>query len=494
MKQGTAEPSHTGGRPQTGVSGSPVPEDPREIHDVLASESFGLLMQRSELIRVRVFLAVLLTLVVVAAVRRLIGGDMLNGPLFWWANGILVAAIAYECWMLRIISKAVARHCLIRERWWYVNAPLELGFPFAFLLISHLDSPQDIHRLTVPSLLIFPIILLLSVLRLRPLFTLALGFTAAALHCGLVARAAWVAGTPRGDLSMYLSYGVLLAVTGLAGEKVARAVRTYLSAAAAEATALAHTRRELDAVEHDLEIARDIQRSLLPQTAPNIPGFDIVGMSRPAQQTGGDYYDWQTLPDGRLALVIADATGHGIGPALLTAVCRAYTRASTPLMTELHTLMHRINVLVHSDVQGTRFITLALAVLDPVKAEMSLLSAGHGPTLLLRAATGKVEQFGGHGIPLGLDADEIYEQQTTLKMEPDDVMLLITDGIFEWQRADGQAFGTQRLVEALCQAQSGNAQAILDHVDQAVRRFAEGSPQADDVTALVIKRCSVRPL
>ncbi len=488
MKQGTAKPSRGAGRSWTGATDSPVPDDPREIHDILASESFGLLMQRSELIRVRVFLAVLLTLMIVTAARRLFGGVVMSGPLFWWANGILLAAIAYECWMLRNIARAVARHHLIRARCWYINAPLELAFPFAFLLAAHLDAPHDMDRLSGPSLLIFPIILLLSVLRLRPLFTLALGFTAAGLHCGLAWRAVWVTGASQGELALHLSYGALLAVTGLAGEKVARTVRTYLSAAATQAAALAHTRKELDAVERDLEIARDIQRSLLPRTAPNIPGFDIVGMSRPAQQTGGDYYDWQTLPDGRLALVIADATGHGIGPALLTAVCRAYTRASTAVMTELHALMHRVNVLVHGDVQGTRFVTLALAVLNPPKAEISLLSAGHGPTLLLRAATGEVEQFGGHGIPLGIDAEEIYEEQTTLQLEPGDIMLLLTDGVFEWQRADGQAFGIRRLVEALGDAREGDAQSILDRVDQAVRTFADGAPQVDDVTALVIKR------
>jgi serine phosphatase RsbU (regulator of sigma subunit) len=346
-----------------------------------------------------------------------------------------------------------------------------------------------VTALSAPALLVLPLVVLLSVLRLRPTFTLWTGLSGAAAHAVLAGRTYAITDADPSTIPVLFSYAVLLAMSGVAGAMVARRVRGYVEAAVREADAHGVARAEIVRVDRDLSMARDIQRGLLPQTSPDVTGFDIAGMSRAADHTGGDYYDWQKLPDGRLAVVLADVSGHGIAPALVMAVCRAYARASLPLMNDPGLLLERVNALVHGDVQGGRFVTLALAVVDGPGSRLDLISAGHGPGFLLRAATGEVQQFGGDGVPLGIIPDETYGPAQTIDMAQGDVLLMATDGFFEWQRArDNQQFGIARLTELLKSAGQEDAQSILRRIDEAVRAFAEGAAQNDDVTAVVIKR------
>jgi serine phosphatase RsbU (regulator of sigma subunit) len=229
--------------------------------------------------------------------------------------------------------------------------------------------------------------------------------------------------------------------------------------------------------------------SLMPSTPPTIAGFDIAGMARPAQQAGGDYYDWQQLPDGRLVAALADVSGHGIGPALVMAVCRAYARASTPSADDPEKLIAMINNLIYEDIGGTgRFITMVIVILSP-DGTVDIVSAGHGPTLFYKAASGTISSFGGNGVPLGIDSTALYHPHEKLKMQPGDVLLLVTDGLIEWQRAgDRKQFGEDRLCESLKSCAALSAKSILSTVDAAVISFAEGYPQMDDTTAVAIRR------
>ena len=270
---------------------------------------------------------------------------------------------------------------------------------------------------------------------------------------------------------------------------VSREVKRYVHEAVDEAEANERSRQRVVAIEHDLSLAREIQRGLIPNTPPALPNFDIAGMSQPADFTGGDYYDWQVLPDGRLLVVLADVSGHGIGPAMVMAVCRAYARASAPLIPELGPLLERVNALIHADIGEARFITLVIALADPASQEVQLLSAGHGPSLLYRAATASVEEFGGDGLPLGLMGDETYGRARSLDMASGDILMLLTDGFFEWQRpSDSEAFGIARIHDVLRQHAGEDAASLLQHLDKAVRDFTAVSNQGDDMTAVVIKR------
>ena len=241
-------------------------------------------------------------------------------------------------------------------------------------------------------------------------------------------------------------------------------------------------------MDHEIDLARDIQVRLLPQSPPKIDGYDIAGWSRPAEKTGGDYFDWQPLPDGRLVISIADATGHGIAPALVTSVCRAYSRASFPTGQGLEQLVGRINDLLVEDLQSERFVTFAVAVLDARTHCVQLLSAGHGPLFYLHAAGNRIESLDSHGLPLAVAANSAYGPLQTLEMQVGDMLILMTDGFFEWLGPNDKQFGTARLAEVLRQAAARPSAEIIQAAYDAVLAHAGGSPQQDDLTAVVIRR------
>lgn len=243
-------------------------------------------------------------------------------------------------------------------------------------------------------------------------------------------------------------------------------------------------------IERDMDIAREIQQGLLPTTKPKLSGYEIAGWSKPADKTGGDYYDWQELPDGRLAVVIADVTGHGIGPALLMAVCRAYARASVPAVDPLRAAMVQLNRLVSDDFDGGRFVTFAIVLLNPEHNEIELLSAGHGPTLVCRKSGRQVETFNGDGLPLGIVAETDFTEPRRIRMEQGDVLLLVTDGFMETHNPAGDLFGDSRLSESFALHADRPIDEIVPRMASEARAFAGTQPQGDDMTAVVIRRTS----
>ena len=368
------------------------------------------------------------------------------------------------------------------------GASLDLGVPFGVLLVLHLNSPRGGYAaLSAPILLVVPIVIMLSVLRLRPLFSLATGVSAAVLHWALVAHTLTLHEAPAHTAPLLMSYGVLLILAGVAATMLARFVRRSITEAVQEAEAAQRTSIALHAVEKELDIARDIQMGLLPTSAPELDGFELAAMSRPAAKAGGDYYDWQPLPDGRLIVAIADVTGHGIGPALVMAVCRAYARATAPGSGGASELLNRLNRLIVDDVKGARFITMAVALLSP-DGEIEMLSAGHGPTFLYRRLTGAVENFGGDGLPLGIHDSEEYTPVTRLKLEPGDALVLLTDGFMERANGAGKMYGSERLERLIGEHGAQPAAALIEALDRANGEFADGAPQGDDMTAVVIRR------
>jgi serine phosphatase RsbU (regulator of sigma subunit) len=454
-----------------------------------SGDSFLLRAQRSEEQRSLLMMVVLGVIICSALARRVLGGEvMLADSVFFPTMAVLLAWLAYQA-IVYARLRGAARTATIIPRWrWVAGAGVDLAVPVSLLAIVQWRSALGpIAALSVPGLLVLPLVILLSVLRLRPAFTLWTGLGAAAAHWALSTRALIVADAPAAEHPVVYSYGVMLALTGLGGAVVARSVRRHVVEASNEAAAREQTRLRLEGIERDLAVARDIQSGLLPAESPNFAGFDIAGMNRPADQTGGDYYDWQTLPDGRLAVVLADVTGHGIGPALVMAVCRAYARASAPSAPEPGALLRRLNELLVADLRGGRFITFALALLDP-SGRVDLLSAGHGPTLLYHADTGEVEQFGGDGPPLGIALEERYEPTRTFTMRRGDLLVLLTDGFIEWARDGREQFGAARMADELKRRADRPAAEILRDLDGAVREFAAGAPQLDDTTAVVIKR------
>ncbi|HWF88849.1 MAG TPA: PP2C family protein-serine/threonine phosphatase [Pyrinomonadaceae bacterium] len=219
--------------------------------------------------------------------------------------------------------------------------------------------------------------------------------------------------------------------------------------------------------------------------------FDVAGWNEPANQTGGDYFDWQSLPDGRLAISLGDATGHGIGPALVSALCRAYARASLVVDDEHHEVLDRLNRLLADDLSANRFVTFALVFLDPKKSDVEILSAGHGPILWYKHATQEIENLEAQGIPLGMISGVSYEKALVRRLAPNDMIVMVTDGFYEWENAKGEEFGVQRLEAVLRQAQECTADEVIARLRFSVEDFCGGTEQKDDLTAVVIKRRAV---
>jgi serine phosphatase RsbU (regulator of sigma subunit) len=248
-------------------------------------------------------------------------------------------------------------------------------------------------------------------------------------------------------------------------------------------------RMKLEKVERDLDIAREIQQGLLPKDRPETPGYVVAGWSQPADQTGGDYFDWMTMPNGRTLITLADVTGHGIGPALIVAVCRAYMRAAALGPAEaLSVALARVNDLLESDIPDGRFVTAAVGVLDSSSHEMSLISAGQGPIYLHHAASGETEMWGADTLPLGVASGVEFPAPRRLRFEPGDVLIVTTDGFFEWANADGELFGIERLGEFVAAHAGDEPDAFIESLHAAVLEHAAGTPQPDDLTVVVIKR------
>lgn len=458
---------------------------------ITSTESFQARLLRSEQWRATLYVGLWSVLLALLLVRRSLHSDISAvNAIFYPLLILLIIGIVYEAAAAVNIAGFVRRGQPLPRWRWMTGLIVDLAIPVAALAVIEVFSPTG-HAggLTAPALLALPMVIMLTILRMRPWVSLATGLAAALAHWGLVGLTILTSEVEAHHKPTLLTYGVMLLITGAIAALISREVRAYVSQAVADAVTSEQKQRELDAVERDLSVARDIQQGLMPSTSPTVPGFDIAGMARPAQQTGGDYYDWQEMADGRLVVALADVTGHGIGPALVMAVCRAYARAAAPGTPDPATLLAQINALIYEDLASTgRFITMVMAIVSP-SGRVDLISAGHGPSLLYRAGAKKVEWFGGSGLPLGIDAKESYGPHLTFQLDPGDAMLLLTDGFVEWARAnDREMFGVERLCTALRDHASGSAKQILAGVDGAVQAFAGGSPQLDDTTAVVIKR------
>ncbi|MHC5024423.1 MAG: SpoIIE family protein phosphatase [Planctomycetota bacterium] len=248
-------------------------------------------------------------------------------------------------------------------------------------------------------------------------------------------------------------------------------------------------RIRLEKVERDLSLAREIQRGLLPANAPDVAGFEIAGWNQAADETGGDFYDWLELPDGRIVMTLADVTGHGVGPALIVAVYRAYMRASTTFgESQLNDALAHVNDLLHADIPADRFITAVVAVLQPDTGEMDMLSAGHAPLLYYEASSGTVLTWDADAVPLGIVEGMSYETPRRFTFAAGDMLVLLTDGFFEWANAEGEQFGIRRLEAFVRDHQQLPAEELIQALHHAVLEHAGGTEQGDDLTMVVVRR------
>ncbi len=249
--------------------------------------------------------------------------------------------------------------------------------------------------------------------------------------------------------------------------------------------------QERNRLENELSVARQIQARLLPGEPPAVPGLEIAGLTRPATQVGGDYFDHVDLGDGRALVVIADVSGHGVPAALLMSGFRASLLGQELATIEGARLASRLNDFVVRSVEPGKFITAFLAFADPLESTLVYVNAGHNPPLLLRGS-GACEELTAGGPILGVVSGFAFATGTTA-FEPGDVLLLYTDGVTEGMNAADELWGDERLAESLRRHQRAPCRTLIESITADLRAFEAGRRPADDVTLLATRRTREGP-
>jgi serine phosphatase RsbU (regulator of sigma subunit) len=241
------------------------------------------------------------------------------------------------------------------------------------------------------------------------------------------------------------------------------------------------------ALQRDLELARRMQRTLLPSSPPQVPGYFFFDYYQAARQVGGDYYDYVQLPGGRYAVIVGDVAGKGVPAALLMARLSADVRFSLASEADPAKAVQQINEGFARNDWQDRFVTMLAAVLNPATSELTIVNAGHMAPLL-RRRDGSVMEIGEEaaGLPLGV-APELGYESFKHQVEPGDVLTIFTDGFSEAMNNDRDLYGIDRLKEQL----SAPAVSVVDfgkHILDDVHKFVNGFDQSDDMCLVCFGR------
>lgn len=238
-------------------------------------------------------------------------------------------------------------------------------------------------------------------------------------------------------------------------------------------------------LEHEMNVARDIQMELLPKTFPNIAGLDVFGFTVPARHVGGDCYDIIDVGGGRLAITIGDVSGKGTPAAILMANVQAAVRALSESGVPPARLIEKVNSLVHRFTEDSVFITFFYCVLDTRTGQLDYVNAGHNPPCVFRE-DGRKEYLDRGGIVIGVMAGASYEEGA-IELGTGDTLVLYTDGITEAANADEEMFGEARLEAVLAEHRHASAREMEEMVYSSIKDFTAGAAQTDDLTMVVVK-------
>jgi sigma-B regulation protein RsbU (phosphoserine phosphatase) len=248
---------------------------------------------------------------------------------------------------------------------------------------------------------------------------------------------------------------------------------------------LKRTTAEKERLVKELEIAKGIQQSFLPEKEPEITGFDIAASNIPAKEVGGDFYDFIPISADKWGLTIADVSGKGVPAALFMALSRTLVRASATGNPKVGDAIEKANDLICADSKSGMFVTLFYAILDAKEKSLRYVNAGHNPPLLKHPSGGTV-LLKADGIALGI-IDGIKLEEAELQLEGGDVVTLFTDGVTEAINAVEEQFGQQRLLSIIEENRNLPAKEILHRIQEAVETHSGGQPQFDDITLMIIK-------
>jgi sigma-B regulation protein RsbU (phosphoserine phosphatase) len=244
-------------------------------------------------------------------------------------------------------------------------------------------------------------------------------------------------------------------------------------------------------LKQEMNLAMEVQQSLLPQRAPQIEGFDIAGKSIYCDETGGDYYDFIEFPElGLMGVAVGDVAGHGIAPALLMTTVRAFLRSRVFTKPEdLADAITDVNRLLCIDTAETgNFMTLFFMLIDSGNGKVRWVRAGHEPAVVYDPSTDSFSELHGDGIALGVDETWSFQENEQELWSDSQIVLIGTDGIWESENPQGEGFGKKRVREIIREQKNKSSEAIVQAITEALAIHRDTAPQQDDVTMVVIKK------
>jgi sigma-B regulation protein RsbU (phosphoserine phosphatase) len=253
---------------------------------------------------------------------------------------------------------------------------------------------------------------------------------------------------------------------------------------------LQETLEEKRQLDHDMQIAQQIQSSLLPQQLPAFPGVELAAFNHPAMDIGGDYYDCINIDDKHIGLAIADVSGKGIGGALMMAVCRSVLRVNATNVYDPSSMLCSLNKILSSNLAEDMFITMLYMVLNLDTHQLSYARAGHEAPIIIRNGEAKAEQNETAGIAIGLVDNDTFGsviETRNVSLHAGDLVVTYTDGITEAMNSAGNEWGIEPLVQSIEKMADATAPDLLDNIRREVLSFTGNNRQSDDMTMLALK-------
>ena len=307
----------------------------------------------------------------------------------------------------------------------------------------------------------------------------------------VVTRITWRSIHDRGEYFGLMPRGAEVEVTAMTMHRIVggKITEEWSEGSGSAEVAQAHLEQEVrkrERVEHDLRMARSIQQASLPKEVPALEGWRITPYYKPAREVGGDFYDFHLLPEGRLGLVVGDATGMGVSAALVMSTTCGMLRLAAQSHSSPSQMLQGVNEILFPNIPTNMFVTCFYAILNPKSGHLSYANAGHDLPYLHR--NGEAEELSARGMPLGLMSKMSYEEKETT-LHVGEAALLYSDGLVEAHDPEGEMFGFPRLRALLAEHSAEDERLVGDFLMEELYSFVgEGWEQEDDITLLTLKR------
>jgi serine phosphatase RsbU (regulator of sigma subunit) len=253
-----------------------------------------------------------------------------------------------------------------------------------------------------------------------------------------------------------------------------------------ENATLLEERLDRERLEHELELATEIQQRFQPAGPPELKGYEFQGISFSCYEIGGDYYDFIERHDGRMLIALGDVSGKGTAAALLMSSLHAAIHAQVSTESSLQDIVSSVNRYLADNTPANRFVTLFVAELDPGTGKLNYINAGHNPPLVGRS-DGAIEQLSSGGFPLGIIPNAEFELGA-MHLAPGEALVIYSDGVSEANNLAGEEFGLDRLADVIKGNLRASASGLRDRVESALSSFTKTAPANDDITLVIVKR------